>query len=330
MPFNTAPTLGLEPAVSQGAGLVNAVAAIAGVVKLEPSKIALHDLNGRSYTKTITVENKSKTAITYNVSHVPALTAAPPMTSFWTPMTEAASVSYSSATLTVPGGKSANLTVTFAEPPGVPGGSVLSGWIELAPVGGGTSVRVPYMGLKGDYHELPAINPSFTDVNTTLDNPALRPESRPNCSGPPPTRPACCFDPAPMSCGWSVGKNLPVTLDYTNGDKYDDACTVMVSQGFPTLRKFRARVLNESGRTIAWGTDRYTKSLLEPREYWVRNSGAGTGTDFAEWYGQLDDGSPAPAGTYYIRLEFDKFQGDGNGYPDFESWVSPPITVIRP
>lgn len=329
-PFNYDANLGLEPTARQGAGMADALAATAVVAKLDPEKIALRDLRGQARSQTIVVENKSKAAVTYRVSHVPAITAAPPFTGSWVPMTDAAAVTLSTSTLTVPAGGSANVTATFLEPAWVPGGTVLSGWIEFAPEGGGKSLRVPYQGLKGAYQELPAINPTFVAINPNLDNPSLRPESRPNCSGPPPTRPACCSNPRPMSCGWSVGKNGPLTLDYTNNDKYDDACTVAVSQGFPMLRKYRARVLDSSGRTVAWGTDRFTGQLLNPLEYWVRNSGAGTGLDFAEWYGQLTDGTPAPAGTYYIRLEFDKFQGDGKSYPDFETWTSPPITVIRP
>ena len=330
-PYNVDPALGLEPAARQGAGMVDAMAAIAAVAKVDPEKIALHDLRGATRTETIKVENKNGVTMTYNVSHVAAISAAPPFTSRWVPMTAAANVTVSPSVLVVPAGGSANLTATFRQPSSVPGGTILSGWIELAPVGGGKSLRVPYMGLKGAYQELPAINPTFVDINTSLDNPSLRSESRPNCTGPPPTQAACCRDPRPMSCGWSIGKNLPQTLDYTNNDKYDDACTVMVSQGFPLLRKYRARVLDASGKTVAWGSDRYTnRQPLDLFEYWVRNSGAGTGIDFAEWYGDLEDGSPAPAGTYYIRLEFDKFQGDGGGYPDFETWTSPAITIVRP
>jgi hypothetical protein len=133
-----------------------------------------------------------------------------------------------------------------------------------------------------------------------------------------------------FSCGWSICPSEPLSLDYTNGDKYDDVAFVGLSQGFPMLRKYRVRVLNESGQTVAWAIDRYTGGLsLELFEYWVRNSGAGTGLDFAQWHGFLEDGTPAPSGTYYMKLEMDKLGGDGMSYPDFETWTSPPITVIR-
>jgi len=328
VPYNSDPMLGLEPLARQGAGLVDAMAAVAVTGKTTPAKLALHDLGGVTRTETVTVENKSNQSVTYHVTHAPALTAAPPMTGFWQPRTDAASLGFSQTTLVVPAKSEATLEVSFQEPVGVPEGSVLSGWIVLTPEAGGSRLRVPYMGLKGDYHQLPAINPSFTTINPSLDNPSLRPESRPNCGGPPPTRPPCCSNPVPGSCGWSIGPNAALTLDYTNGDKFDDAAFVMVSQGFPLLRKYRARVLDDSGLTVAWGVARGGPKL-DNLEYWVRNSGAGTGIDFVQWDGTLEDGSPAPAGTYYVRLEFDKFQGDGGSYPDFETWTTPAITVVR-
>jgi len=328
VPHNRDPMLGLEPPARQGAGLVDVSSALALRAKTVPAKLALHDLGGETRTESIVVENKGNQPVTYHLTHAPALTAAPPMTGFWEPRTDAATVTFSSTTLVVPAGGQAGFEVSFDEPVGVPEASVLGGWLVLTPEDGGPCLRVPYMGLKGDYHQLPAINPSFTDVNPSLDNPALRPESRPNCSGPPPTRAPCCNNPTPGSCGWSIGPNGTLTLDYTNGDKYDDAAIVMVSQGFPLLRKYRVRVLDDSGRTVAWGVDRGGPKL-DNLQYWVRNSGAGTGIDFAQWAGVLEDGTLAPAGTYYMRLEFDKYQGDGGSYPDFETWTSPAITVIR-
>ncbi|WP_346836797.1 S8 family serine peptidase [Microbulbifer sp. SAOS-129_SWC] len=328
--FTTNPSLGLHPIAQQGAGMVNALAAIGSTGKATPAKIALHDLNGRPASRDITVENKSDKEITYRVRHRAAISVEPPMTFRWNPSTAAAEVSFSVSTLTVPAEGEATLTAEFREPSALTGGSILSGWIELIPQDGGSTLRVPYLGLKGDYQELPAINPTFTAINPSLDNPSLRPESRPSCSGPPPTQAACCRNPQPGSCGWSVGPSTALTLNLGNEDKYDDVAFAMVSQGFPMLRKYRARVIDASGKTIAWARDRYTG--LRPAklfEYWVRNSGTGTGLDFAQWDGRLEDGSPAPEGIYYIRLEFDKLGGDGVSYPDIESWTSPPITVVR-
>ncbi|MEJ2205866.1 MAG: S8 family serine peptidase [Gemmatimonadota bacterium] len=335
-PFNADPTMGLHPIAQQGSGLVDAMAAISTAAKADPAKLSLGDLNGLSKTETIKIENRTDVDLTYNVSHVPALTAMPPFTSRWVPSTQTATVTYEPETLLVPAGGEAELTVTFHEPSAVAGGSILSGWIELTTVGGAHSQRIPYVALKGDYHELPALNPTWSDINPNIGNPSLRPESRPYCEAPPWSRPQCCNDPTPGSCYFDArsGFNEPQTLDFTNDDKYDDMVFALVSQGFPMLRKYRARVLDETGKTVAWAVDSHSGGIrggasLELLEYWVRNDGAGTGIDLAEWHGTLEDGSPAPAGTYYIRLEFDKFDGDGASYPDFEDWTSPPITLIR-
>lgn len=330
--FYSSSDLELAPVAWQGAGLVNALAAIRPTAKVDPAKLSLGDFNGETITKEVTIENKTGTDITYNVSHVPALTAMPPFTGYWNPSTEAADVIIRPTTLLVPAEGEADLTLTFEEPFTVDEGSILSGWIELTPVDGGDRVQVTYLGLKGDYHALPALNPTWSHFNPSIGNPSLRPESRPNCDVPPWMRPSCCNDPTPGSCyvSFHAGFSEPQTIDYTNDDKYDDMVFCLVSQGFPMLRKYRVEVLNNVGRTVAYCTDYHTGGRsLEEWEYWVRNSAGGTGMDLAQWHGILEDGSPAPAGTYYIHIEFDKFDGDGETYPDLETWTSPKITLIR-
>ncbi|UHQ55368.1 S8 family serine peptidase [Microbulbifer sp. YPW16] len=328
--FTVDPDLGLHPVAQQGAGMVNAIAALGARTKAEPAKLSLGEFEGRRLSRDITVENKSDTDISYRVSHRSALTVNPPMTFRWVPSTSAATVEFSSDSVVVPASGEAKLSVSFSQPVDVAEGSILSGWIELTPENGGGILRVPYLGIKGDFQALPAINPTFTDINQGLDNPSLRPGNVPNCDLPPYARPRCCSDSTPGACGWSIGKSTSVTLDFSNDSIYDDVAFTMLSQGFPMLRKYRARVIDTSGRTVAWAKDRYTG--LRPAElfeHWVRNSGTGTGIDFAQWDGVLEDGSPAPEGTYYIRLEFDKLGGDGVSYPGFETWTSPPITVVR-
>ncbi|GAA4354165.1 S8 family serine peptidase [Kangiella marina] len=327
--YNSDINLGLHPIAQQGAGMVNASRALASLLKVEPAKISLGDLNGAAKTQRLTVENKSSTDMAYNISYEPALSVAPPMNAFWVPRTASISLSLWKKEILVPAEGQSSFEVSFVDSPELPQGSIVSGWIVLTPKEG-DEVRIPYLGLSGDYHQLPALNPTFKEFNQSLDNPSLRPETRPFCSGPPPTQAPCCRDPRPGSCGWSIGPSKELTLDFSNDDKYDDTAFVMLSQGFPMLRKYRARIIDSHGKTVAWAKDRFTGlQSLESFEYWVRNSGVATGIDFAQWDGTLESGELAPAGTYYIRLEFDKLGGDGQSYPDFESWTSPTITVIR-
>lgn len=51
--------------------------------------------------------------------------------------------------------------------------------------------------------------------------------------------------------------------------------------------------------------------------------------DFHAWDGTRTDGSPAPAGTYRLRLVFDKALGEKRHAPPTETWTSPDVTLVR-
>lgn len=137
---------------------------------------------------------------------------------------------------------------------------------------------------------------TFSGVNTTLDNPALRPAY------------------------YTFGKSVPLTVDLSNEVTTDDTAWLMLSHGFPLLERMRVRALDSRGRVVATPYD----------ASWVtRNDGAGTGVEFYSWDAKLADGSPAPAGTYTLRLVFDKAGGDRDHAAPREVWNSPTLTVVR-
>ncbi|MDR3084460.1 MAG: hypothetical protein LBV60_26695, partial [Streptomyces sp.] len=139
-------------------------------------------------------------------------------------------------------------------------------------------------------------NPTFSAINTTLDNPALRPGY------------------------FSFGRSVPITVDLTDANKDNDEAWVMLSHGYPLLKRMRLEVLDARGRVVATPYD----------ASWVsRNSGAGTGMNFYSWDTSLADGSPAPAGTYRLRFVFDKALADPQGAPGTETWTSPEVTLVR-
>jgi hypothetical protein len=146
------------------------------------------------------------------------------------------------------------------------------------------------------YDAVPAVNPTFSQINTTLDNPALRPAY------------------------FSFGKNEPQTLDLVNDSTADDTVQVMVSYQYPLLRRLRLQMVDRRGRTVATPYD----------GHWIsRNDGAGTGMAFYGWDGTRTDGTPAPGGTYHLRLVFDKAMGDADLAPPTETWTSPEVTLVR-
>ncbi|MFJ9889569.1 S8 family serine peptidase [Streptomyces sp. NPDC091287] len=296
------PSRGAQPVAQQGAGRVDAAAAVASVTRAEvaasPSELALKDLEGRSVTRQITVRNDSEETLTYEVGHRSAVSAAPPYTSEWQADDAGAAVRVGGPErITLRPHSSRTVPVHVRQPEGVPEGTLFGGWVEFVPTSGQEPVlRVPYQGMAGDYDAVSAINPTFSALNTTLDNPALRPAE------------------------WNFGKNLPLTVDLTDTSTANDQAVAMLSHGYPLLKRMRLNVLNASGAVVATPYD----------ESWItRISGAGTGVDFYPWDATLSDGSPAPAGMYRLRFVFDKALGDRDHAPGTETWTSPDVTLVR-
>ncbi|MFE6818652.1 S8 family serine peptidase [Streptomyces sp. NPDC057677] len=296
------PARGAQPVAQQGAGRVDAIAAVTAAaqaaVRLSPSELPLRDLEGRPAVRAITVHNDSERDVTYTVGHRTALSAAPPYTSEWKADDRAARMDVvGPERVTVRAHASRTVPVIVRQPVGAVEGTVFGGWVEFVPADGRQPVlRVPYQGVSGDFDAVSAINPTFSAINTTLDNPALRP-----------------------AVG-NFGKNLPLTIDLANNDTSDDIASVMLSHGFPLLERLRLQVTDARGRVVATPYD---------QAWLTRNSGAGTGVGFHTWDATLDDGSPAPAGSYRLRLVFDKALGDRDHAPGTETWTSPEVTVVR-
>jgi minor extracellular serine protease Vpr len=164
------PGLGfLDNAHRQGAGMVDIPGAILATTRIEPAKLSLGESEAGPATRTLTIANGGPTAVTYNLSHAPALstggsTFAP---SFFTGF---AAVAFSATSVTVPAGGSATVDVTVTANPGLPDRSQYGGYIVLTPEDGGAVYRVPYAGFKGDYQSILVLNPEAS----SFGNPILR------------------------------------------------------------------------------------------------------------------------------------------------------------
>ncbi|WP_327240713.1 S8 family serine peptidase [Streptomyces sp. NBC_01318] len=293
---------GRQPVAQQGAGRIDAVAALAWVsgdtVRATPSELALGDLEGRQRTRRITVHNPTSSPVTYRVGQSAAVSAAPPYTSEWRPTDATGDAEVEGRDrITVAAHGSRTVTVHIRQPQGVAEGTLFGGWVELTRSGSAApEIRVPYLGMAGDFDAVSAINPTFTSINRTLDNPALRPGY------------------------YTFGKNVPTTVDLTDTSTANDKAWVMLSHGFPLLERMRLQVLDTGGKVIDTPYD----------ASWVtRNSGAGTGVAFYSWDATRADGTPAPAGTYRLRLVFDKALGDPQKSPGTQIWTSPEVTLVR-
>jgi minor extracellular serine protease Vpr len=164
------PGLGfLDNVHRQGAGMVNIPQSAFGTTRIEPSKLSLGASTAGPHAETLTISNSGSSAVTYNLSHVGALSTGG---STFSPsfFTGFATVAFSSASVTVPAGGSASVDVTITANPALPDRSQYGGYIVFTPQGGGDTYRVPYAGFKGDYQSILVLNPAAS----TFGNPLLR------------------------------------------------------------------------------------------------------------------------------------------------------------
>jgi subtilisin family serine protease len=144
--WNGNPGLGfLDNVHVQGAGLIHIDNTILNGVSVSPGKLALGDSAAGPATRTLTFSNGGGSAITYDLSHVAALTTGSSeftISEFPAP----ASASFSAPSVTVPAGGSASVNVTITAP-ATPSMYTYGGYLVATPEGGGFTLRVPYMGV---------------------------------------------------------------------------------------------------------------------------------------------------------------------------------------
>jgi minor extracellular serine protease Vpr len=145
------PGLGyLDMVHRQGAGMLDIDDAILATTVISPAKISTGESQAGAFSQKLTIENKGTTAVTYTLSHAPALSSGPNTFTVGA-STGFATVTFSAASVTVPAGGTAKVTVTITANAALPDLSQYGGYIVFTPQGGGQVYRVPYAGLKGDY-----------------------------------------------------------------------------------------------------------------------------------------------------------------------------------
>ncbi len=165
--FFLAPGSGLLENVNrQGAGMLDIVGAVQSTSSIVPGKLSLGETSG-AVTKRIRIRNNARTAVTYTLSHAPAVANGPEVfqASFF--LADAA-VSFSSPSVTVEPRDSRSLEVTIAPPAdydpatdeGLPANGLYGGYIVATP-SSGEPLSVPYAGFKGDYQSIAVLGRDF-------------------------------------------------------------------------------------------------------------------------------------------------------------------------
>ncbi|MFL6029664.1 MAG: S8 family serine peptidase [Gaiellaceae bacterium] len=309
--LNIAPAAGLEPTWRQGSGLAQVVPAIQASAWVTPSKLSLGEGSGGSAELTIT--NADATPVTYDLSHVstvgtgPAPGANVPFTFGYFAAPNGAS--FGASSVTVAAGSTATVSVTIAAAAGAPDKSLYGGYVVLKPRGGGTTLRVPYAGFKGDYQSLPVLTSTVCGFPAVFKLNAAAGDA---CLGAGVQR---------LGAGGASftlrGTDFPIMLFHLNHQ----------------ARRLNVRIYKADGSPVH-PVFNYATQL----EYLGRNSTASSFFEF-DWDGTRshdsgggngDHRKAVPNGTYVLKLSVLKALGDAGNAADWETFTSPPITLARP
>ena len=310
--LNVGPAAGLEPTWRQGAGLAQIVDALSTRSWVSPAKIALGEGEGGSAQLTIT--NGSASPVTYDLSGVSTIgtgpsTAAGAVYPFnFTYLGGANAATFGAPSVTVGPNSSATVDVSIAA-----GAwrdkSLYGGYVVLTPRGGGTTLRVPYVGFKGDYQSLPVLTSAGCGLPAVFQ---LRAGASDTCLGAGVSRLGAAGATFTL-----LGADIPIVLFHLNHQ----------------VRKLNVQVFKADGSPVHPNFNYVTQ-----QEFLSRNSAAGTFFEF-DWDGTRshdsgggngDHRKAVPNGTYVLKLSVLKALGNEVNAADWETFTSPPITLARP
>ncbi|MGA4670178.1 S8 family serine peptidase [Propionibacteriaceae bacterium Y1923] len=154
--FSDIPGAGTELVARQGAGMVNILRAATTRQSVTPGKISLGEAGKRPVTTTLTIENDAPFAVTYTISNHDAIGAIVPSNPEF--YLAPATFSTNKTTVKVKARGSAKVKVTISAPEGAPDGYIYGGYVTITGDNGST-LRVPYAGMAGDYQAVQAMDP---------------------------------------------------------------------------------------------------------------------------------------------------------------------------
>jgi minor extracellular serine protease Vpr len=282
----------LDHSFRQGAGMVDAVAAIQSQQFVVPGKFSTGESAAGPTVQRLTIRNDALVPVTYTLGHVAGVAAGPNTQTgasynitgvFDAPAT----VSFSAPTVVVPAKGTATVTVTVAANATLPDRALYGGYITLTPGADGTPINVYYAGFKGDYQSTRVLTP------TASGYPWLA-----KLSG-------STYTNQPSGASYSMaGSDTPFVLAHLD---------------------HHSRTLKLEALDAATSASR---GVISEDQYVTRNS-TPTGFFAFNWNGSTTAGVQ-PNGTYVIRVSVLKALGNPANAADWETWTSPTVTIARP
>jgi hypothetical protein len=227
--------------------------------------------------------------MTYDLSSEGALATGP---NSFTPsfFSSFADVTFDPASLTVPAGGSATVTVTITAPAGLADRGLYGGYLVVSPQGGGAAYRVPYAGFKGDYQSIQVLVPTANNF------PWL----------------------AKLSGGSYFNQPLGATYTLAGGD-----VPYFLLHLDHSVRRLRMEAFDAvTGKAWYRALDIEYFSRNSGATSFFAFSWDGTTTSGKK-------ACTLPDGQYVITLSVLKALGDDENPAHWETWTSPPITIQR-
>lgn len=276
----------------QGAGMINIDRAINAPARVTPSKLPIGETEGGPAVRTLTVTNLTSQPIEYTLSHTAS--ASTTGGTVYAPTNGAsgqASVAFSAPTVTVPANGTATFDVTITANPNLADRGLFGGWIVLTDGTGGMKLRVPYVGLKGDYQSIKTVTPTSSNFPwlATLSGTSY----------------------------FYAQSGTPFSLQGANGLPY-----VLMHFEHPA-RLIKMTAISRSG--VTWG-EAYSDQFL-PRNSTNTGFFSFSWDGKVMQNGQLVS---VPNGQYYLKVEVLKALGSENNPAHWEVWNSPSISIQRP
>jgi minor extracellular serine protease Vpr len=299
----------LEPTWRQGSGLAQIVPAVQTPAWVTPAKFSLGEGNGGS--QQLTVTNGGSTSVTYDLSAVTTVGTGPagqvyPFVFGYSTGTNPTSFSSSSVTV----GPNSSATVTVNITAGAwSDKSLYGGYIILTPRNGGDTLRVPYVGFKGDYQSLPVLTSANCGLPAVFKLDASASDA---CLGGGIQRLGAAGATFTLQ-----GGDVPILLYHLNHQVRQLNIQVYKADGSPVHTVFNhATQLSYLGRNSA------ATSFFEFDWDGTRSQDNGDGNG--------DHRKVVPNGAYVLKLSVLKALGNANNSVDWETFTTPPITLARP
>lgn len=281
----------------QGAGLVHIDAAVLNLVRATPSKIALGESQAGPVTTEVALLNGGTTAVTYAVTHVPALSTTGTTYDPASVASGYATAAFDTPTVTVPAGGRASVSATITADPALADGSLYGGYLVFTPEGASPSgvLRVPYSGFKGDYQALQILVPTPKGYPWLADQ---------------------------------TGANQPngATFTLQSGDT-----PRVIAHLEHAARQVKMDIF-EATKGKAWGRA-LTEDYHPQNTATVVDEVTANATFTFGWNGTtvLDKRVvEVPNGKYLIKLSVRKALGVASNPADWEVWTSPVVTLNHP